>query len=26
VRRNVEGLDMAPFPGLTDLRSVSVVG
>ncbi len=26
MRRNVEGLDMAPFPGLTDLRSVSITG
>ncbi len=26
VRENVQGLDMAPFPGLTDLRTVSVSG
>lgn len=25
-RANVQGLDMAPFPGLTDLRTVSVSG
>lgn len=26
VRENVQGLEMAPFPGLTDLRTVSVSG
>lgn len=26
VRENVQGLDMAPFPGLTDLRMVAVSG